>query len=141
MASQKRGFRRDRLISMLAIIGLVFQALMTAVMLPMPFGGSAALASEALSADTFSGSLVICTPEGLVRMTLDENGNPVKEPLSAGGCAVCDALVATTFALPVADILAPVVRVDAGYAPSSFVFRFVSAYAGAHKNRGPPYLA
>jgi hypothetical protein len=138
MASQKHGFRRDKAISMLVVVGLVFQAMMAAIMLPMPFIGYAALASVAANADTFSGSLIICTPEGLKRVTLDENGNPVEKPLSAGGCAVCNALAATAFALPVADIVAPVVCADAGYAPTGFTFRFVSTSSGTHKNRGPP---
>lgn len=139
MTSQKRSFRRDKAISMLVVVGLVFQAMMAAVMLPMPLMGSAALASEKADTGSLSGSYVVCTPEGLKRITLDQNGVPVEEPLSAKGCAVCDALAATTFALPVADIVAPVVCADTGFAPSIFSSLRVSKSSGTHKNRGPPH--
>jgi hypothetical protein len=141
MASQKHSFRRDKAISMLVIIGLVFQAMMAAVMLPMPLTGSSALAAERADAGGLSSSYIICTPEGLKRISLDENGNPVEEPLSSGGCAVCNALAASTFALPAMDIVAPVNCADTDVAFPGAEFRYVSVAHGIQNNRGPPCLA
>jgi hypothetical protein len=121
-------------IAMIAIVGLIFQAMMAAVMLLRPL----AVLSEVSPSDR--GAIVVCTGAGFKLITRDENGNPVEKTLPGGECPVCDALAAVTFAPYVEqpsivaftatsnpDVLLPTNE----HIPTNIAFL-------THNNRGPP---
>jgi hypothetical protein len=131
--------RRDwrHLISQVVMIGLVFQAVMAAYMLPMP-----AMALEgALESALESGQIVICTPTGLKQITLDDNGNLVETDLPGKhNCPVCDALAGMTLAFQITQPELPTGFVSPendqpvnDHCPPSIACR-------AHNNRDPPIL-
>ena len=123
-------------IASVAIIGLVFQALMAAVMLPMPLGMRSAQAAAA-----GPNLIVICTPYGMKQISFDAGGNPFEKQLPGNGCPVCDALAAVAFALPAADAAEPVAvaAADAGRPANEFLPASIACLA--HNNRGPPFPA
>ncbi|HAE47492.1 MAG: hypothetical protein CMO30_03640 [Tistrella sp.] len=94
---------------------------MLAVLVAQILGGAALNVSAAKAAET--GQLVICTPTGLVQITVDDDGRPldgdghlrINHGLPCGGLCLAPALVATAPALPepAAEVLArlqPVAR-------------------------------
>ena len=134
MAGQGHSNRRH-FIASAAIMGLVFQAVMAAVMLPMPLGMRSAQAGAGPHA------IVICTPSGMKHISFDANGNPVGKTVPASACPVCDALAAVALAMPATDAAAPVpvAAPDAGRPANEFLP--ASTACLAHNNRGPPALA
>ncbi len=134
MAGQGHTNRRH-LTASVAVAGLIFQALMAAVMLPMPLGMRSAQAGAAADA------IVICTPSGLKQISFDVNGNPVEKRIPGGGCPVCDALVAAAFALPAVDgaTILPVSAPDAEWSAAETFHTTIACQT--QNNRGPPALA
>jgi hypothetical protein len=100
-----------------AIMGLVFQAMMAAVMLPMPLGTQSALA------DAGPDVIVICTPTGLKQISFDASGNAVEKTVPGSKCPVCAALAAVVFAMPAVDgvVPVPVTAGDAGRPANEFL--------------------
>lgn len=135
MASQGHSNRRHFIVSAV-IVGLVLQALMAAVMLPMPLGMNTALAA---GSDT--GPIIICTPGGMKQISFDANGNPVEEKIPGSDCPVCDALAAVAFAMPAVDAVAPVPAAAPDNWRPANEFIPASIACLARNNRGPPALA
>ena len=122
------------LTTQIAIMGLVFQAVMAALMLPV----RPALAEGAASAEP---AIVVCTGTGFTPITFDENGNQVEKPLSSKPCPICDGIATSAFLL--------------GMAPNALIGRLTnpevlrpanelrpaSIACLAHRSRGPPALA
>lgn len=82
-----------------AIIGLVFQAFVSAFSLP-----AHALESGVRGDDPFR-TLTICTSQGLVRIVLDAEGNPVDQSQSGGpsfACTVCCVMAGSRLVVPAA---------------------------------------
>ncbi len=134
MAGLKQSNRRA-FVAKTAILGLVFQAVMAAVMLPMPLGTRSAQAGA--SPDI----ILICTPTGLKQISFDASGNPVEKDMPGSGCPVCDALATATFALPAIDGGAPLPAGAADIAPSPSDCFIASIAHRTHNNRGPPARA
>jgi hypothetical protein len=135
MAGQGHSNRRH-FIASAVILGLVIQAMMTAVMLPMQLGVRTALAGAA-----DSNVIIICTPSGMKQISFDADGNPVEKTVPNSDCPVCDALAAVAFALPAVDA-ASFVPPAAPHVerPASEHFP-ISIACLAHNNRDPPSLA
>jgi hypothetical protein len=122
------------LTTQIAIMSLVFQALMAALMLP----ARPALAEGAAAAEP---AIVICTGTSFTLITFDENGNQVEKPLSSKPCPICDGIATSAFLL--------------GMAPNALIGRLTnpevlrpanqlrpaSIACLAHRSRGPPALA
>jgi hypothetical protein len=122
------------LTTQVAIMSLVFQALMAALMLP----ARPALAEGAAAAEP---AIVICTGTSFTLITFDENGNQVEKPLSSKPCPICDGIATSAFLL--------------GMAPNALIGRLTnpevlrpanqlrpaSIACLAHRSRGPPALA
>jgi hypothetical protein len=121
------------LTTQVAIMSLVFQAVMAALMLPT----RPALAEGIASAEP---AIVICTGTGFTLITFDENGNQVEKPLSGKPCPICDGIATSAFLL--------------GMAPNALIGRLTnpevlrpanelrpaSIACLAHRSRGPPAL-
>jgi hypothetical protein len=122
-----------QLIAVIAMLGLIFQAMMAAVMLLRPL----TMLSEVPSTD--QNAIVVCTGTGFKLITRDENGNPVEKTLPGGKCPVCDVLASVTFAPQVAQT--PVMVIASSnpevllptneHTPTNIAFF-------THNNRGPP---
>jgi hypothetical protein len=122
-----------QLVTKVAMVGVVFHALMVAYMLPMPV----AMITPA-QATSLDGPIIVCSPEGYKQITFDHDGKPVEKQLPNQHCPVCDALAASAFA---AQAVQPAVLVTL---TSSDVLRPVNDYRPTsiaclkHNNRGPP---
>jgi hypothetical protein len=129
-----RGVHWRHLTMQVAIMSLVFQAVMAALMLPV----RPAMAEGAAFAEP---AIVICTGTGFTLITFDENGNRVEKPLSSKPCPICDGIATSAFLL--------------GMAPDALIGRLTnpevlrpanelcpaSTACLAHRSRGPPALA
>lgn len=125
----------QHLATKVAMVGVVFHALMFAYMLPMPIAMAAPVTAASLD-----GPIIVCTPEGIKQISFDQDGNLVEKQLP--GCPICDALAAASFAtqtpaqpvvlvaLTNSDVLRPVNE-----------HRFTSITCRTHNNRGPPIHA
>ncbi len=122
------------LTTQIAIMSLVFQAVMAGLML----SARPALAEGAAAAEP---AIVICTGTGFTLITFDENGNQVEKPLSGKPCPICDGIATSAFLLGMApnaligrltnpEILRPAVEL-----------RPAAIACLAHRSRGPPALA
>ncbi len=135
MAGQGHSNRRH-FIASTVILGLIVQALMAAVMLPMQLGVRTALADAAAS-----DAIIICTPSGMKQISFDADGNPVEKTVPGSDCPVCDALAAVAFALPAMDAAPPVPLAAPDMERPASEHVPVSIACLAHNNRGPPALA
>lgn len=83
----------------LAVLSILFHAVLTAIHVPAAF---AATTGPQLDADTGVLTVVICTPGGIKRVAIDDNGEPVEQhepfdpqlncPHCVAGCGGCFAL-------------------------------------------------
>ena len=92
-----------RAAALLAIFGLYFQLLMTALAIPAAF---AAMHPGDLP-EGYS-TIVICTGDGMKQITLDADGTPVGEidkDLPVTQCAACHIAGGSVFISPAADLL------------------------------------
>lgn len=119
-----------------AILGLVFQAVVAAAMLPMPL----ILSSGAQASPLDGGAIVVCTGTGFKLITIDENGNPVEKTLPGQDCPVCAALAAVAFADQAAPpvVTAPPSNPDVLLPVNEHIPASIACLA--HNNRGPPNL-
>jgi hypothetical protein len=79
---------RRRTIVACTIIGLLVQAFLGALQ------ASAMALAAAAAADPFARSIIICTPTGFKKVSIDGNGNPVEEPKQPEfglSCCICHA--------------------------------------------------
>ncbi len=124
-----------RMIAAAAVLGLVFQAALSAFMMPMPPARAAMAASRAAG-------FPVCTPLGFKWLPPRTGGGQDEQPAGREDCAICAVLAASAFAsLPVVH---PVP------APELQTPRIVPSRAGQcqpgatvlpHHNRGPPRFA
>jgi hypothetical protein len=122
-------------IAQVTIFGLIFQAAMSAFMLPMP------LMQAAVAAASHGQEIVICTSLGFERISLGTAGDAGKgnQPAGAEGCPVCVALAPAAAAdLPVIQTNlpqefqpAPVPQSAADRCPAQLTVL-------TQHNRGPP---
>ena len=114
-----------------AIMSLVFQAVMAVLMLST----RPAIAEGAAFAEP---AIVICTGTGFMLITFDENGNPVEKPLPGKPCPICDGIATSAFLLG----LAPTALIGRLTNPEilrpSNELRPISIACLSHRNRGPP---
>jgi hypothetical protein len=81
------------LTAQIAIMVLVLQTVMAALMLPM----GPAMASGV--PDTLDGSIVICTGNGFAQISYDENGNRIEKQIPPKPCPICDGIATSAFLL------------------------------------------
>ena len=122
------------LTTQVAIMSLVFQAVMAALMLPVrPAMAEGAPAAEA--------AVVICTGTGFTLVTFDENGNQIEKPLSSKFCPICDGIATSAFLLGMAQTALIGRLTNPEVLRPSNELRPASIACLAHRSRGPPALA
>ena len=122
------------LTTQVAIMSLVFQAVMAALMLP-------ARPAMAEGAPTAEAAVVICTGTGFTLITFDENGNQIEKPLSSKLCPICDGIATSAFLLEMAPAALIGRLANPEVLRPSIELRPVSIARLAHRSRGPPALA
>lgn len=140
MQMSSKVYRQWRhLISQVLMIGLVFQAVMVAYMLPMPVMAAMGVTSGWVSASD-SRQMIICTPSGLKQITVDDNGNFVEVDVTGNNhCSVCDTLAGTTFALNEMQPALPARFVSPENCHPVNDHRLPSITCRVHNNRDPPF--
>ncbi len=119
------------LTTQVAIMSLVFQAVMAALMLP----ARPALAEGAAAAES---ATIICTGAGFTLIAFDEDGDPVEKPLPSKPCPICDGIATSAFLLGMAQSVLIGRLINPEVLRPSNELRPVSAACLAHRNRGPP---
>ena len=122
------------LTTQVAIMSLVFQAVMAALMLP----ARPAMADGAPSAKP---AIVICTGTGYTLVTFGENGNQIEKPLASKLCPICDGIATSGFLLEMAPAALIGRLTNPEVLRPSIELRPVSIARLAHRSRGPPALA
>jgi hypothetical protein len=133
MTAKAHKMRRRGLVQ-LTIFGLIFQAAMSAFMLPMP------LIQAAVAAESGGLEMVICTSYGFERVPVPSGGSgQTGHPAGTESCPVCMALAPAASAdLPVIAKLPPHdVQPAPGLMPAADL-RPESPTVLTHRNRGPP---
>ena len=122
------------LTTQVAIMSLVFQAIVAALMLPAPLAMAATNAASAAHS-----TIVICTGNSFQQVTFDENGNETGKQVPKP-CPICDGIATSAFLLEtiqtalIGRLSNPeVLRPSNELRPSSITCL-------ARRNRGPPAL-
>ena len=126
-----------RLTTQIAIMSLVFQAVMAALMLPMPLeaAGSAKAATPSVA------TVVICMGTSFQLVASGEDGR--QSPKHAPGklCPICDGIATSAFLLETAQTALIGRLTNPTVLRPSEELRPASIACLTHNNRGPPVLA
>jgi hypothetical protein len=120
------------LTAQVAIMGVIFHALMAAMMLPMP----SAMAFEANGAP---GSAFLCASHGFERAVADNAAGQTGRQHPGHPCPICDGIATSAFLLETAKtaligrLTNPTVLRPSNEIPRASIVRL------AHRNRGPPF--
>jgi hypothetical protein len=125
-----------RMIAGAAVLGLVFQAALSAFMMPMSPARAAMAASR-------GAGFPVCTPLGFKWLPpRTDGGGQDEQPAGREDCAICAALAASAFAsLPVVHPVPALELQTPRTVPSRAGHCQPGATVLTHHNRGPPRFA
>jgi hypothetical protein len=123
------------LTTQVAIMSLVFQAIMAALMLPIP----SAMAEGART--VAPGTVIICTDTGYKVIAFDENGNQIEKRTPSKPCPICDGIATSAFLLEMAPTALIGRLTNPQVLRPANELRPGSIACLAHRSRGPPALA
>ncbi|MGI9383017.1 MAG: DUF2946 family protein [Methyloligellaceae bacterium] len=130
--------RRRTLVSYLAIVGALLHAALFVLHSPVLAGANITAGGPGTT------TIVICSAQGLKRITIDSEGNRVGEPEPAShqdNCLSCTTCCTGTSALPSADIV-PWLAVHPNAPTTPQLHNLVeSQHILCRKSRGPPLPA